>query len=273
MKRKLNRGWIIAGSLALLALASGLGLLLALTHRPAFYRQLTESTADRVHRQAEAARFVKHSTRLRNDIANEPRWEAAFTDEEVNAWLAEDLVTHFADQLPAGVRDPRVLFEEDRITLAFTMSEGPVPSVVWVVLRVAVPRENELALTVEKIRAGALPISPSGLLDRISRHARERGVDLAWSEVDGLPVATVRYTTDPERRDIVLEGLEISEGKIRLSGRSDRARGEIASPTLPGRRVLQSTFPKKASQAAGADVSRLSPPASAARSRSGTRKL
>ncbi len=46
------------------------------------------------------------------------------TDQEVNAWLAEDLVTHFADQLPPEVHEPRVLFELDRITLAFLLKQG-----------------------------------------------------------------------------------------------------------------------------------------------------
>ena len=58
-----------------------------------------------------AKRFVAQSLQLRNDICNEPTWEAVFTDQEVNAWLAEDLVTHFADQLPPEVHEPRVVFE------------------------------------------------------------------------------------------------------------------------------------------------------------------
>ena len=36
---------------------------------------------------------------------------AVFSDQEVNAWLAEDLVTHFADQLPPEVDESARLFE------------------------------------------------------------------------------------------------------------------------------------------------------------------
>ena len=56
--------------------------------------------------EAKAKRFGANSLQLRNDIANEPTWEAVFSDREVNAWLAEELVTHFADQLPPEVHDP-----------------------------------------------------------------------------------------------------------------------------------------------------------------------
>ena len=251
--RKPKRGWILLGSLALLAITVPGVLWVGLTYRPAFYRQLTDMPSEQRHEQAE--HFVAQSLRLRNDIVNEPRWEAVFTDEEVNAWLAEDLVTHFADQIPPGVRDPRVMFENDRLTLAFQLQEGPVNSVVWVVLGVDVPRPNELALTIEKIRAGALPVPAERILDRITAFARGRGVEVAWSREEGRPVATVRYTPDARRRDVVLEVLEITKGRVRLWGKSNRDRGEVASPTLPTRRVLQSTFPRRKTHSSDHDVS------------------
>ena len=78
----------------------------------------------REQRAGRAKKFVAQSLQLRNDICNEPNWEAVFTDQEVNAWLAEDLVTYFADRLPPEVNEPRVLFEPDRIILAFQLRQG-----------------------------------------------------------------------------------------------------------------------------------------------------
>ena len=240
--RKVQRRWIVAGGIVAAVLAVPALAWVSLTHQPEFYRAV--AAMPRARRQAEARRFVAQSLQLRNDIVNEPRWEAAFTDAEVNAWLAEDLVTHFADQIPPGVHEPRVVFEPDRVTLAFQLDEGPIRSVVWVVAQVRVPEGNTLALTLEKIRAGVVPISAERLLDRITAHARDRGLDLRWERDGDLPVAVVRYTPNPRRADIVLEALEVRQGRIHLSGRSDRSRGAIASPTLPSRRILQSTFPR-----------------------------
>ena len=93
-------------------------------------------------RAGQARKFVAQSLQLRNDICNEPNWEAVFSDQEVNAWLAEDLVTHFADQLPPEVNEPRVLFELDRITLAFQLRQRGVQSVITVVARPWVPEGN-----------------------------------------------------------------------------------------------------------------------------------
>ncbi|HEU5115514.1 MAG TPA: hypothetical protein VFT74_02445, partial [Isosphaeraceae bacterium] len=178
--RTSTRRWIVIGLGTLTALlAAGSGVWVGLKHQPEFYRRMIQMPTE--HRQAEARRFVAESLRLRNDIVNESRWRAVFSDEEVNAWLAEDLVSHFADQIPAGVHDPRVLFDDDRVTLAFQLDQGPMSSVVWAVVRVRVPAPNQIALTLEKIRAGALPMPTEQFLERITEHALSHGLDLVWT--------------------------------------------------------------------------------------------
>ena len=256
----LRRRWLVLGSLgAVAALVAG-GLWFGITYRPPFYRDLTSPAADTDRRQHQAAQFVRDATGLRNAIANDPRWEAIFTDDEVNAWLAEDLVAHFADLMPEGVTDPRLKFEADRVVLAFKLKNGPVTSVVWAVVRVGVPVENHVALTIEKIRAGALPVPSESLLDRLTEHARRRGVAVSWDKTGPHPVATIGYAVDTSRADIILEALDVSEGRIRLSGRSKvDDRGKTASPSLPSRRVLQMTFPRRRSHAVPGRVSALLP--------------
>jgi hypothetical protein len=196
-------------------------------------------------REGKAKRFVAQSLQLRNDIVNEPTWEAVFSDQEVNAWLAEDLVTHFADQLPPEVHDPRVLFETDRVVLAFQLDTAGISSVITVVARPRVPAENTVELTLEKIRAGILPVPADNVLDRIIEHARVRGMDVQWQRRDGYPVVVLQYTPSLAREDVLLEELEIRGGQIRLAGRSDRTKGAFTLPRLPSRRVLQSTFPRR----------------------------
>jgi hypothetical protein len=233
---------IIGLALALLATVPGL-VWVSLTHQPRFYRAMVR--VPRAQVQAEAKSFVAHSLQLRNDIVNEPTWEAVFTDQEVNAWLAEDLVTHFADLLPPEVREPRVVFEVDRVTLAFQLNQGPVRSVIWVVARARVPEENVLALTLEKIRAGVLPVPAEKIIDRITEHAWNQGLDVHWEREGNLPVAIIRYSPHDERDDVVLEQLQIRGGQIRLAGRSNRGKGIVGAPTLPTRKVLQSKFPRR----------------------------
>jgi hypothetical protein len=242
--RKTSKRLLIAGLVLLLAAAIPGLAWVSLTHQPRFYRAMVR--LPRSERTDKAKRFVAQSLQLRNDICNEPTWEAIFSDQEVNAWLAEDLVTHFADQLPPEVHEPRVVFELDRVTLAFQLDQGPLSSVIWVVARPRIPEGNVVELTLEKIRAGVLPVPPERVLDRITAYVRDRGLDIQWRRDDeGFPVVTLRYTPDTERDDVRLEQVQIHQGQIRLAGRSNHARGVVRSPKLPTRKVLQSKFPRR----------------------------
>jgi hypothetical protein len=243
---KTRKRFLVIG-LGLIVLATiPIGVWFSLTYQPSYYRDII--LLSREMRAGKAKRFVAQSLQLRNDICNEPNWEAVFTDQEVNAWLAEDLVTHFADQLPPEVNDPRVIFELNRITLAFMLKQGAVESVITVVARPRVPGGNTVELTLEKIRAGILPVPADNVLDRIIEYARYHGVDAEWARKDGYPVVLMRYTPNLDREDVQLEEVQIRTGQIRLAGHSDRSKGAFRRPILPSRKVLQSKFPIRKTQ-------------------------
>src|SRR5262249_39818788 len=122
--------------------------------------------------------------------------------------------------------------------------------VIWVVARPHVPEGNVIELTLEKIRAGVLPVPADQILDRITEHAQNRGFDVRWRRgPEGFPIASIRYTPDTERDDVKLEEVPIQSGQIRRAGGSNHARGVVRSPILPTRKVLQSKFPKRKVQA------------------------
>ena len=242
MRKKSTRRMWIGLVLAILVAVPAIGWV-SLTYQPSYYRAVVRLS--REQRQGQARKFVAQGLQLRNDIVNEPTWEAVFSDQEVNAWLAEDLVSHFADHLPPEVREPRVIFEMDRIILAFELRHSGIDSVITVVARPRVPAGNTVELTLEKIRAGILPVPADGVLDRIVEYARYLGVDVEWMRRDGYPVVLIRYSPNIHRDDIQLEQVQIRTGQLRLAGRSDRTRGAFLRPRLPSRRVLQSTFPRR----------------------------
>ncbi len=131
--RKTSKWLLWVGTISVVLLAIPAVVWFSLTYQPSYYRAMAH--LNRAKRADQAKKFVAQSLQLRNDICNEPTWEAVFTDEEVNAWLAEDLITHFADQLPPEVNEPRLLFELDRITLAFQLHQRGIQSVITVVAR------------------------------------------------------------------------------------------------------------------------------------------
>jgi hypothetical protein len=246
--RKIKKRWIALGAIVVIVIVAPAALWFSLTRQPEFYRKTSVIAPER--RQAEAKKFEAKSLQLQNDIVNEPRWEAVFTDEQVNSWLAEDLVTHFSDQIPPGVHEPRVLFELDRVLFGFQLDRGPVRSIVSVAGRVRVLGDHEIAITIEHIRAGVVPIPAHQLLEQIADTARAHGLEIQWEKDGDCPMAIVKYSPYRTRRDITLDRLQVLDGQIRLAGRSSKGRA-VATPSLPSRRVLQSNFPgsKKKDQA------------------------
>jgi hypothetical protein len=239
---------LFIGSALLAALmAAPVVVWLSLTHKPTFYRQMVSQPRGQ-QQEKEAKQFLAQSLQLSNDIRNEPTWEAIFSDQQVNAWLAEDLMKHFADQLPPEVHEPRVMFEMDRVTLAFELDQGPVRSVIWVVAKPRVPEGNVLELTLEKIRAGVVPIPPEQILAKVMERAKAQGLDVTVKHEADQPVVVIRYVPVSGRDDVMLEKVQVVKGELHLAGSSDHARGDLRSPTLPSRRVLQSKFPKRPTQ-------------------------
>ena len=110
------------------------------------------------------------------------------------------------------------------------VAQRGVQSVITVVARPRVPGGNTVELTLEKIRAGILPVPADNVLDRIIEYARYHGVDAEWTRRDGYPVVLMRYTPNLEREDVQLEELQIRTGQIRLAGRSDRNQGRFPRP-------------------------------------------
>lgn len=238
--------WKALGGLALAVVLVPLVAWLSLTHQPRFYRVSRAGT--KAQREARARHFVANSMQLRNDITNERIWQATFTDGEVNAWLAEDLLVHFADQIPPEIHDPRIAFEPDRVTFAFGLDRGPIRSVIWAVARLSVPEENVLAVAVEKVRAGVIPLPVDRVMAPLSALARDRGLDIRWRSDQSPPVALIRYRPDQGRSDVVLQRLVVRQGQLRISGRSDRLLGAFGGPILPDRRLLQLNFPNRKRQ-------------------------
>ncbi len=251
MRKKLSKRWIAVGVVIGLAALVPAGVWFSLTYQPSYYRDMIALGAPRDQVERQAKHFVAQSLQFHNDICNEPTWEAVFSDREVNSWLAEDLVTHFADQLPSEVHEPRVLFEMGRVIFAFRLERGGVNSIITVVARPRIPADNTIELTLEKIRAGILPVPADRVLDRITEMGQRHGVDVVWRKVEGYPVVQLRYTPNLKREDVRLEDVEIRTGQIRLAGRSDKNKGAFYTPRLPSRKILQLTFPRENFQYSG----------------------
>ena len=59
--------------------------------------------------------MLRRATAPAGDVKQEGRWQALFTDRQINGWLAVDLVENHPGALPQSMSDPRVAIEPDRV--------------------------------------------------------------------------------------------------------------------------------------------------------------
>jgi hypothetical protein len=214
-----------------------LGVYRATKHEPQFYRQALE--VDRTKHAVAGDQLEKNVLDLHNEVRRAGRWEAVFTQSQVNGWLAVDLPEKFGKSVPKTISDPRVRIDERAIHIAARYDDGKVESVVSLVLSAHLTNEpNEIAVRIEKARAGLLPLPLKKFLDKIRASAKSAELDLRWAQADGDPVAIVRLPEEhPEYggRIVRIDTLELRDGEVYVAGKTS---DETAQASVSSRKVI-----------------------------------
>jgi hypothetical protein len=236
-----RRSILVAISLVLFGGVSVGATLYALLHyEPGHYRRAAVAPGE--HRVKLSIEFYKEFCAFVNSMSTEPdHWFGEFSDERINSYLDEQLMRcGLGDKiLPDGISEPRVIFEEDRLQLAFRYRSRLVNTVVSISARVWLPKaeSNVVAVQLQGFRAGALPFTAQWLLERISESARQNGIEVNWYRHEGYPVALLRFQADQARPTLQLTAIQIERGKITIHGRSadERAALPFPGPSLASR--------------------------------------
>jgi hypothetical protein len=211
----------VAAVLLVLALAATLFIVYrASRHVPQFYQQAL--AADPVVQRSAGDELERRALELTNEVQHSGDWEAVFTDEQINGWLAVDLIEKFPDLLPSEVHEPRVVITPDEVRVACRYTDENITAVISLALTVGLTDEpNVVAVRVKRVRAGALPIPLNQFLDDITQAARESGLDLRWTQAEGDPVALIRLPTENTElpdRTLHLKKFELRAGEAYLAG-------------------------------------------------------
>lgn len=157
---------------------------------------------------------------LYSDAKPAGRWQAAFTDEEVNGWLAVTLGEKFPELLPPEVADPRVAFVEGGVLIGFRWRGARLDAVVSVQADARMVGDDVLAIRLRQVRAGTLPLPASDVVEQLSFAAAQIDWPLTWTYEDGDPVALLptRHVFSTELEERRLELIEIRQGELLLAG-------------------------------------------------------
>lgn len=220
MNRK--RAVISVGLVTSLAALTG-GAVWLLTHQPGFYRAalLTHISPDERNRQSE--QFVKATLQLVNEIRNEERWSQEFSEQAINSWLAEELPVKYAEWLPPDVADPRVKVEKGGVWIAFRTHRGAWSGVISGRLKVWVASPNELAIEIQSLSAGLIPIPLEDIVGRFVESMNDSGWRMQWKQSASGDVLVVSLddavSAEGSADRAVLEAVELLPGELRVAGR------------------------------------------------------
>ena len=228
MRRLLGIALWSALIMLLLAAAAALVLYRGTRYVPEFYQQALAPEPSPQQQVEVADDFERDVLALHNAAGKPGRWEARFTDEQANAWLTAVLPENYPQALPAEVEQPRVKLTARSAHVAWRYPMGGIKTVVSLKADVYLTDQpNQVAIRLRAIRAGRVPIPPTQILAGVSEAAREAGVDLTWSQQNGDPVALLRIPIRHPQftdRQLLLETLELEDGKVRLAGSTKRDR-------------------------------------------------
>lgn len=225
--RRVLRMLLWSGVAGLLVLAGAALLLYRGTqHVPEFYQQAVGSPDSPAQQAERGDDLERRALALHNAAIKPGAWQAEFTDAEINGWLAAILPRNHPRMLPAEIRDPRVKLDERSVQVGWRVDGERFQAVVSVQAELYLTDQpNQIAIRLDAVRAGWVPIPLTPVLEEVSESARRAGVDLSWSQQDGAPVALLRVPSRHPKfadRELHLDSLQWSEGKVTVAGHTER---------------------------------------------------
>lgn len=219
----------VAGAVAALLAV----VVVVLRYEPAFYRPLLEPAVGAAEAEAMARRAVTKASAAHAALSRPGPWDMALSADEINAWLAVDLPRNHPQLLPRRVTQPRLVCEPGRVHAAARVSYGPLTVVASGRLAVVLHAPNQLSITIEEARIGAVPLPTATLLRDLGRRLARLGLVTEIRPRDGglkLEVF-IPSTHDAGATSTWLESLAVGAGELLLAGQTRTAAD--ARPAAP----------------------------------------
>ena len=218
-------GWLrvtagVVGVLLVLAIAGGFWLCRAAQHVPNFYQATLDVPIETLETAGDE--LEAQLLNLHNQVQDENVWQAEFTEQQINGWLAVDLPKLFPQAMTDGMSDPRVSITDDHLLLACRIDDGNIPFVASMDVGIFMTDQpNTVGIRIHNTRVGAVPGLTNLVVDQIRYAAWRSRVRLKWAQQDGDPVALVAVPgTIKVGREIRVDSITLKEGRVILTGKT-----------------------------------------------------
>lgn len=208
--------------LAVAALATvGLsGVYLALAQEQPFYSAAL--SADPRTLEAGSRELESRASALYSETRQPGTWQVAFTEDQINGWLAVRLANAYSEALPENISEPRVSLADDHLALAFRTRRGGVQTVVTARATLMLTDDGKVAIRLHSVHAGALPLPVMQVADDVLHACQEFDLPVSWMQVNGQPVALIDVNRGARTggNPIALSALELRQRMIYIEGRT-----------------------------------------------------
>jgi len=190
---------------------------------PEFYRQAL--AVEREVQEAASDEMLHKATTLYNNVQRAGDWEAIFTMDQINGWMAVDMQENHPDLLPKYVFDPRVYVDKDGLKLGCRYESKRVSTIFSLDMDMYLAEENVIALRIRNAKAGALPLPLDKVLDGVAEGAQRLELKIAWQTIDNDPVAMITIAPPRSSEDlkVSVKLLELRDGQIYVAGTTNAA--------------------------------------------------
>jgi len=139
------------------------------------------------------------------------------------------------------VSDPRIRIVPSGVTLACQYDTSSLSTVFSLEVQAYLAEPNVIALRIERARAGSVPLPLDQILQGFTTAAERAGLQLAWKQTEGDPVALVTLPALISDDDLLLrlETLELRDCELRLAGKTEPATPLVAGNFQPRQTVTQ----------------------------------
>jgi hypothetical protein len=225
--------WLAIVFVIFLVAGAGSALAMLVRHEPSFYQRCDIPPGP--ERLKLSGEFVNEFTnRLLAGVLDKRQWDAHFTEQQINGYFQEDFLSKHNEEnpLPAGMSEPRIALDTDRIRFGFRYGTGIWSTVITLDLRawLVVKEVNTIALEFRSLHAGAIPISAQWLLERVSESARQRDIEVTWYRNQGRPVLVLRFQAQRTSPTFQLLKFKIQDSMLLIDGHSLDTTPLVAGP-------------------------------------------
>jgi len=240
MGRWLKRiGWCVTVGVAAVCLSSWWAVRQT-RHVPDFYRQA--ATENQAGFEAASRRLWADVERLKADASQLGTWNAIFSDEEINAWLAEEVPKTLPRLLAGGGREPRIMIQDGKVLAAARFENHRMETVISCEVEVELTEQpNVLAIRIANLRAGALPLPLDRFLKNITQELAKGDIDVQWDLTESGPVALLSIPSEHPGyvcTPVIVESVRLVDGHLTLAGNTGELAHQMYAPQGPIHRFV-----------------------------------